>query len=124
MAARGSRPGRVNPQKSPIHPPTIVVAFRNRGIRRLFVERRSHGFLCPPNMWRVCTGDRGENVDFLQVLPVALGLVLIIEGAMPFISPHRWRNMLALVAQMDDRTIRNIGLGSMLLGVAMLYLFN
>ncbi len=63
-------------------------------------------------------------MDFLQVLPVALGLVLIIEGAMPFISPNRWRNMLAMVAQMDDRTIRNIGLGSMLLGVAMLYVFN
>lgn len=63
-------------------------------------------------------------MDFMQVLPVALGLVLIIEGAMPFINPGRWRGMLALVAQMDDRTIRTIGLGSMLLGVVMLYLFN
>ena len=63
-------------------------------------------------------------MDFWQVLPVALALVLIIEGAMPFISPNRWRNMLAIVAQMDDRVIRNIGLGSMLLGVIMLYLFN
>ena len=63
-------------------------------------------------------------MDFWQVLPVALALVLIIEGAMPFISPNRWRNMLALVAQMEDRVIRNIGLGSMLLGVIMLYLFN
>jgi len=63
-------------------------------------------------------------MDFWQVLPVALALVLIIEGAMPFISPNRWRNMLAIVAQMEDRVIRNIGLGSMLLGVVMLYLFN
>ena len=63
-------------------------------------------------------------MDFWQVLPVALGLVLIIEGAMPFISPNRWRNMLAIVAQMEDRVIRNIGLGSMLLGVMLLYLFN
>ena len=63
-------------------------------------------------------------MDFWQVLPVALGLVLIIEGAMPFISPNRWRNMLAIVAQMEDRVIRNIGLGSMLLGVLLLYLFN
>ena len=58
------------------------------------------------------------------MLPVALALVLIIEGAMPFISPNRWRNMLAIVAQMEDRVIRNIGLGSMLLGVILLYLFN
>ena len=63
-------------------------------------------------------------MDFWQVLPVALALVFIIEGAMPFISPSRWRNMLALVAQMEDRVIRNIGLGSMLLGVFLLYVFN
>lgn len=63
-------------------------------------------------------------MDFWQVLPVALALVFIIEGAMPFISPNRWRNMLALVAQMDDRVIRNIGLGSMLFGVVLLYLVN
>ena len=63
-------------------------------------------------------------MDFWQVLPVALALVFIIEGAMPFISPNRWRNMLALVAQMDDRVIRRIGLGSMLFGVVLLYLVN
>lgn len=63
-------------------------------------------------------------MDFWQVLPVALALVFIIEGAMPFISPNRWRNMLALVAQMEDRTIRNIGLGSMLFGVFLLYIVN
>lgn len=63
-------------------------------------------------------------MDFWHVLPVALALVFIIEGAMPFISPNRWRNMLALVAQMDDRAIRNIGLGSMLFGVFLLYIVN
>ncbi len=41
-------------------------------------------------------------MDFWQVLPVAVALVFIIEGAMPFISPNHWRNMLALVAQMDE----------------------
>ena len=63
-------------------------------------------------------------MDFWQVLPVAVALVLIIEGALPFISPNRWRNMLAMVAQMEDRVIRNIGLGSMALGVLILYLVN
>ena len=63
-------------------------------------------------------------MDFWQVLPVAVALVFIIEGAMPFISPNRWRNMLALVAQMDERAIRNIGLGSMLFGVFLLYIVN
>jgi uncharacterized protein YjeT (DUF2065 family) len=32
--------------------------------------------------------------------------------------------MLAVVAQMDDRVIRKIGLGSMLFGVVLLYLVN
>jgi uncharacterized protein YjeT (DUF2065 family) len=63
-------------------------------------------------------------VDFWQVLPVALALVFIIEGSMPFISPNHWRNMLALVAQMDERVIRKIGLGSMLFGLGLLYLVN
>jgi uncharacterized protein YjeT (DUF2065 family) len=61
-------------------------------------------------------------VDFWQVLPVAIALVFIIEGMLPFISPNRWRNMLALVEQMDDRVIRNVGLGTMLFGIVILYL--
>ena len=56
-------------------------------------------------------------MDFWQVLPVALALVFIIEGMLPFISPNRWRNMLVMVEQMDDRVIRNVGLGSMLFGI-------
>ena len=68
--------------------------------------------------------ERGATVDFWQVLPAALALVFIIEGVIPFVSPDRWRKMLALAAQMDDRVIRNIGLGSMLLGVCVLYLVN
>ena len=61
-------------------------------------------------------------MDFWKVLPVAIALVFIIEGMLPFISPRRWREMLAMVGQMDDRVIRNIGLGSMLFGVVLLYL--
>lgn len=61
-------------------------------------------------------------MDFWQVFPAALALVLIIEGLMPFISPNHWRNMLAMAAQIDDRIIRRIGFGSMLLGVVLLNL--
>lgn len=60
-------------------------------------------------------------MDFWQVLPVAVALVFIIEGMLPFISPNRWRTMLVMVEQMNDRMIRNVGLGSMLLGVVILY---
>ena len=61
-------------------------------------------------------------MDFWHVLIVAIALVLIIEGMLPFISPNRWRNMLVMVEQMDDRVIRNVGLGSMLFGIVLLYL--
>lgn len=63
-------------------------------------------------------------MDFWQVLPVALALVLIIEGVLPFLSPASWREMLALVGQTEDRVIRKIGLGSMLAGLLILYLVN
>lgn len=63
----------------------------------------------------------GELVDFWQVLPAAIALVFIVEGMLPFISPNRWRAMLAQAERMDDRVIRNIGLGSMLFGVVILY---
>jgi len=61
-------------------------------------------------------------LDFWHVLAVATALVFIIEGMLPFISPDRWRKLLTMADQMDNRVIRNIGLGSMLFGVFLLYL--
>ncbi len=61
-------------------------------------------------------------VDFWQVLPAALALVLVIEGILPFLSPAGWREMVMTVSRMDDRVIRRIGLGSMLAGLLVLTL--
>lgn len=61
-------------------------------------------------------------MDFWQVLPVAIALAFIVEGLLPFLSPNRWRDMLATAQRMDERTIRLLGLGSMLFGVVILYL--
>mgnify|MGYP003956687585 CR=1 FL=1 len=63
-------------------------------------------------------------MDFWQVLPIALSLVFILEGILPFVSPDRWRQMMILVAQMEDRVVRNFGLGSMILGLILLYIVN
>lgn len=60
-------------------------------------------------------------MEFWQVLPVALALVLIIEGIVPFLSPGAWRRMMLEVARQQDRVIRNIGLISMLFGLVLLY---
>jgi len=63
-------------------------------------------------------------MEFWQVLPVALSLVFVLEGVLPFLSPKRWRQMMTLVVQMDDRIIRNFGLGSMTFGLFLLYIVN
>jgi len=57
-------------------------------------------------------------------LLVALCLVLIIEGILPFLSPRSWRQMASQVAQLDDRGMRVMGLSSMLIGLALLYWIN
>lgn len=55
-------------------------------------------------------------------LLAALALVLVIEGMVPFVNPQSLRRMLATVSQLDDRTLRIVGLASMICGVVMLYL--
>lgn len=51
----------------------------------------------------------------------AVGLMLVMEGIMPFLSPRSFRRTLAAVAQGDDRVLRTVGLLSMLAGAALLY---
>ncbi len=53
---------------------------------------------------------------------IALALLLVIEGIMPFISPKRLRESLLTMANLSDRTLRMGGLVSMVLGVLLLYL--
>jgi uncharacterized protein YjeT (DUF2065 family) len=57
-------------------------------------------------------------------LGVALCLVLVIEGIVPFLYPKRWREMVSKLAEVDDNSMRIAGLISMLLGTALLYLIN
>ncbi|MDZ7668543.1 MAG: DUF2065 family protein [Gammaproteobacteria bacterium] len=55
-------------------------------------------------------------------LGVAVCLVLVIEGIVPFLYPRRWRHLALSLAEVDDRTMRLAGLSSMLLGTVLLYL--
>ncbi|KAA6186312.1 DUF2065 domain-containing protein [Thiohalocapsa marina] len=55
---------------------------------------------------------------------VALALLLVIEGVMPFLAPDAMRRMLLEVARQDTRSLRIAGFASMLGGVALLYLIN
>jgi uncharacterized protein len=51
----------------------------------------------------------------------ALALVLVFEGMLPFFNPNKWRFMMKNVSQQNDQALRMIGLGSMVLGVFLLY---
>ena len=53
----------------------------------------------------------------------AFALMLVIEGLLPFISPPQWRSLFERALKMSDGQIRFIGLGSMLAGLALLYVF-
>ncbi len=52
----------------------------------------------------------------------ALALVLVIEGMVPFISPQALRRLQESMSQLDDKTLRNVGLISMICGVVLLYI--
>lgn len=57
-------------------------------------------------------------------LLVALGLVFVLEGILPFVNPNGLRRMLLQMVQMPDRVLRIIGLSSMLSGLLIIYLFH
>ena len=52
----------------------------------------------------------------------ALALALVIEGMMPFLSPGGWKQMIQSISQMEDASLRVMGLMVMIVGVVLLYL--
>ncbi len=57
-----------------------------------------------------------------QNLATTLALIFVIEGIMPFLNPASLRKSLQLLIEMDDQTLRFIGLLSMVFGLVLLYL--
>jgi uncharacterized protein YjeT (DUF2065 family) len=55
-----------------------------------------------------------------QDLVRAFGLVLVIEGLWPFLSPARWRDAMLRVSTLDERMLRSFGLASMICGLIVL----
>ncbi len=58
----------------------------------------------------------------MDSLLTALGIVLIIEGLLPFVSPGAWRKGFMQIAQLADGQIRFIGLGAVAAGMLLLLL--
>ncbi len=57
-------------------------------------------------------------------LAIALALLLILEGMLPFLSPSALRRALLALQDISDRQLRIIGLASMLAGIVLLYIVN
>jgi uncharacterized protein YjeT (DUF2065 family) len=62
-------------------------------------------------------------VSFWSSILVAVALVLIFEGLLPLISPHKWREMFNQLLQLEDGQIRFFGLAIVLLGLFLLACF-
>ncbi len=51
---------------------------------------------------------------------IAVALMLILEGMLPFLSPQTWREAFRKLIEINDNQIRFIGLTSMLIGLILL----
>jgi len=51
------------------------------------------------------------------IIVAAIGLVLVIEGILPFAAPKMWKRMVILMANYSDRMLRITGLVLMCLGL-------
>ncbi|TAJ78423.1 MAG: DUF2065 domain-containing protein [Gallionellaceae bacterium] len=51
----------------------------------------------------------------------ALGLMLVLEGLMPFLFPGVWRETLHKLSQLQDSQMRFVGLTLMLSGLLLIY---
>jgi uncharacterized protein YjeT (DUF2065 family) len=55
-------------------------------------------------------------------LLMALALMLVIEGLLPFLAPKLWRETFRRLLQLTDGQIRFFGLTSMIAGLLLLFI--
>lgn len=53
---------------------------------------------------------------------IAICLVFVIEGILPFLAPKLWRQSILQLANFDDKSLRIVGLVSMIAGTIALYI--
>jgi len=53
----------------------------------------------------------------MSSLLAAFGLVLVLEGILPFLAPRLWREAFRKVLELNDGQLRFMGLLSMLAGI-------
>jgi uncharacterized protein YjeT (DUF2065 family) len=65
---------------------------------------------------------RSPDAAMWDELLAAFGLMLVLEGIIPFLNPGTLRQTLLRLAQLEDRILRIAGLASMAGGLLVLYL--
>ena len=63
-----------------------------------------------------------EPGSLIELLGAAFGLMLVIEGILPFTAPRVWRDVFRRIIEMNDGQIRFGGLMSMVAGLVLLFL--
>ena len=58
----------------------------------------------------------------LDSLLMALGLMLILEGLLPMISPRSWRSLFEQMLQLQEGQIRFFGMIMVVFGLLMIWL--
>ncbi len=52
---------------------------------------------------------------------LAFGLVLIMEGLYPFVSPQGWRKLFVQLLELKDGQLRGVGLVCILVGLTLIW---
>jgi uncharacterized protein len=60
----------------------------------------------------------------MEWLLAGLGLMLVVEGLMPLLSPSTWRKTFERMLQFQDGQLRFVGLLSVMAGLAFLWFAN
>lgn len=60
----------------------------------------------------------------MSTLLMAFGLMLVIEGLLPFVAPRIWRETFRRVTEMADGQLRFVGLSSIIIGLALILLLS
>ncbi len=58
----------------------------------------------------------------LDALLLALGLVLILEGLLPMLSPRRWLSLFEQMRQLQEGQIRFFGMLMVVFGLLLIWL--
>ena len=91
--------------------PEFYAFYRSIDAYRNSMGKEGDVLVLDPNneFFRYLNQSDGKRAIATEIF-TAIALVLIIEGMLPFVSPQKYRQMVAEITRLSDNQIRNIGL--------------